>query len=38
MRGIAVLEDHADRSACIDKADRGEMSGDECVNVCREVC
>lgn len=46
MRGIAVLENHADRNACIDKADRGETSRDECVfvclywkkYVCREVC
>lgn len=45
MRGIAVLENHADRNACIDKADRGEMSGNEFVRlfvlkkyVCREVC
>lgn len=29
MRGIAVLENHADRNACIDKDD----SGDECVCV-----
>lgn len=39
MRGIAVLENHADRRACID---RGEMSGDECVRenvrACTEVC
>lgn len=38
MRGIAVLENHADRRACID---RGEMSGDECVRenvrACTEV-
>lgn len=33
MRGIAVPENHADRNACIDRADGGEMSGDECVCV-----
>lgn len=48
MRGIAVLENHADRNACIDKADGGDMSAGECVcvqervciekSVCREVC
>lgn len=30
MRGIAVLENHADRNACMEKADRGETSRDEC--------
>lgn len=31
MRGIAVPENHADRNACIDKADRRETRGAECV-------
>lgn len=40
MRGMAVLENHADRNACIDKADRGDTSrrvcAEKCVNVCRD--
>ncbi len=38
MRGIAVLENHADRNACIDKDDRRETSGDVCVCMCARMC
>lgn len=35
IRGTAVPENHADRNACIDKADRGGTGEDE--SVCKNV-